>query len=485
MYGICNNDNNNNNNNCMNPSRPPLMIQQSNTMTLNQKIMGAMDDKEIKIEYPEKRRTRQNISSVSSIGDIVSVGSPISPKSIMGMTTSSMDSDDDNEQMDDGEDMFNLLKRMAIIKDDETLAKHGYKKIGTICEESLQGQVFEAAKNEINPKTGKLKKKRVAIKKVIKELYAESISIEDDMSFVVEEDILKESVILNVLTIANRPPADYIAKFIEFFEDENAFYLVMEYCGNTNLLQFTERAHQYIKQKKLSLKEYQKMVKYLFWQISVMINWLHSSMNCCHLDLCMENIIVKNGNFIKNEDGTVSINPKICIKIADFGCAEIFNPGKYDNFKCGKCTLTGSYQYCAPQVYENIIYDARKADIYQLGVILYHMSVGIPIYKYQDSSIDAGFLCIQHNNIELFLKMQKLLHFVNKKLIKLLNGMLNTNEKQRVNSFQILTHEWFQVYYKKYKNRLEKTIKAQKEANKLNKHKMNGFPFYIINERGI
>ena len=305
------------------------------------------------------------------------------------------------------------------------------------------------------------------------------------MSFVVEEDILKESVILNILTIANQPPADYIAKFIEFFEDENAFYLVMEYCGDQNLLQFTENAHKYIKQKKLSLKEYQKMVKYLFWQICVMINWFHSAMHTCHLDLCMENIIIKNSKFIKNEDGTVSINPKICVKIVDFGCAEIFNPGKYDNFKCGKVTLTGKYQYRAPQVYHNIIYDARKADIYQLGVILYHMSVGVPIYQFQNSSIDPGFLCVEHNNIELYLKMQKLLHFVNKKLIKLLNGMLNTNEKQRVNSFQILTHEWFQVYYKKYKNRIEISTKKQKETNLLNKESMNGFPYYTINERGI
>ena len=330
-----------------------------------------------------------------------------------------------------------------------------------------------------------MKRKRVAIKKVLKELYAESISMEDEMSFIVEEDILKESVILNILTVANKPPADYICKFIEFFEDDNAFYLVMEYCGDFNLLQWTQTAHKYIKQKKLSLKAYQKMVKYLFWQISVMMNWLHRDLNACHLDLCMENIVVRNGSFIKNEDGSISINPKISIKICDFGCAEIFNPGKFDNFKCGKTTLTGNYQYCAPQVYENILYDARKADIYQLGCILYHMSVGVPIYKYQDSSIDAAFLCIEHNNIEVYLKMHKLLPFVNRKLIKLLNGMLNTNEKQRVNSMQILTHEWFTVYYRKYKNRIEISSKQQKEANRSNKLKMDGFPFYSINEIGV
>ena len=148
------------------------------------------------------------------------------------------------------------------------------------------------------------------------------------MSFIVEEDILKESLILNYLTVMNKPPADYIVNFIEFIEDESNFYLVTTYGGNQNLLQFVDKAHRYMQQNRLSLKEWQKTVKYLMWQICVIINWLHNDLNCCHLDLCMENLLVKKGEFIMDDkDGSVHINPKLSIRLIDFGCSEIFkNP---------------------------------------------------------------------------------------------------------------------------------------------------------------
>lgn len=132
-----------NNNTQKTSSRPPLMIQQSNTMNATMSLYGCdvaadqcdigdvqdvhtnvIDGQESKTECIEKRK-RDCISSISSIGDISSIGSPISPKSplIMGIDNrlSSIDSYDN----DDGENMFSFLKKIATIKDDETLAKHG------------------------------------------------------------------------------------------------------------------------------------------------------------------------------------------------------------------------------------------------------------------------------------------------------------------------------------------------------------------------
>ena len=57
----------------------------------------------------------------------------------------------------------------------------------------------------------------------------------------------------------NKPTSDYIAKFIKFFESDNAFYLVMEKAGNINLAEFTKQAHKYIDEKKLKLKEWKKV----------------------------------------------------------------------------------------------------------------------------------------------------------------------------------------------------------------------------------
>jgi len=370
---------------------------------------------------------------------------------------------------------FQLLEELSNLKDTEVLSQHGYQKARVICEHSLQGQVFEAHRRE------KIQRKRYAIKKVMKRLHAQCVSMQDEMSFVVEEDIVKESLIQEWLTVTNKPPGDYIAKFVEFFEDANAFYLVMEYAGDRTLLQFVESAHRYIKYGKLALNEYQKIVKYLFWQIAVTINWLHQDMNCCHLDLCLDNVLVRNGSFVHHQDGSISINPKISCKIADFGCSEVFKCE--GNFQCGKTTLTGSYQYCAPEVYQNLLYDARKADVYQLGCMLFFMAAGVPVYKYQECAIDTAFLnMVKQNEVSQLIHMYKVEHLVQQKQVQILNGMLNLNERQRCNSVQILTHSYFTKYYSKYHHRLQATSKKQKKINRQNRSKMSAFPFYCINE---
>ena len=69
---------------------------------------------------------------------------------------------------------------------------------------------------------------------------------------------------LQYLTVKNKSTGCYIPKYIDFFEDDRNFYLVMEY-GGINLADFNKRAHQYIKDGKLSLKEWKKIVKYFAW----------------------------------------------------------------------------------------------------------------------------------------------------------------------------------------------------------------------------
>ena len=118
-----------------------------------------------------------------------------------------------------------------------------------------------------------------------------------------------------------------------------------------------------------------QIVKYLVWQLSVIVYWLHRDMNCCHLDLTLENIMLQNATFIENsDDGTVSINPNIKIKVCDFGLAEIFRVNEStDNdqdaedeyagnpFKCTKHGMKEKNYLSAPRVFADETYDARKA----------------------------------------------------------------------------------------------------------------------------
>eukprot|EP00483_Globobulimina_turgida_P012004 UN12026 len=176
---------------------------------------------------------------------------------------------------------------------------------------------------------------------------------------------------------------NYIVKYIDLFESNTDYYLVMQYIDSEiNLKQFISKSRLYIKCGKLSLKEYQTMMKYLLWQLFVTVQWLHISMRCCHLDICTENVLVHNANFIQTDDGTVSIDPKISIKLCDFGVAEVFNIASKTMFLCDKQELTlDRDSYLAPKPFANDRYDARYSDNWSLGILLFEtMTVGHLLY---------------------------------------------------------------------------------------------------------
>eukprot|EP01084_Bolivina_argentea_P312938 541827_1 len=213
-----------------------------------------------------------------------------------------------------------------------------YKIINTISD-TLQGKLYKAA--NINPFEPN-KQTFVAIKQTSKYLFNQQIAIEDDINFCVSENIIREILTLKYLTIDHQPIGDYIVKFISSFESDTDYYLVMEYIeSETNLKQFVTAASKHIKNGKLARNQYQKMMKYLLWQLYVTVEWLHV-MRCAHLDLCMENIMLQNASFIMQNNGELIINPKIGVKLVDFGVAELFDINMNHNkeFLCDKQGLS-------------------------------------------------------------------------------------------------------------------------------------------------
>ena len=55
--------------------------------------------------------------------------------------------------------------------------------------------------------------------------------------------------------------------------------------GGDDFFEFIVKAHKLIQEEKLAIKEWRKFVKYMFYQMVVVVTWLHSEMNCCHLGL--------------------------------------------------------------------------------------------------------------------------------------------------------------------------------------------------------
>ena len=191
---------------------------------------------------------------------------------------------DDDSSCDDLS-MPQLLLSLTSMDEELLFNDNGYIKQYKICN-TLQGELFKAE----NINNGSY----VAIKKTDKHLFAEQIANDQDkdnpslqgFKFCVSENIIKESLILKYLTVDNCPIGDYIVKYIDNFESDTHYYLVMEYIDSEmNLKQFVTKSFEYINNGKLSLKSYHKMMKYLLWQLFVTINWLHQSMNCMSLQI--------------------------------------------------------------------------------------------------------------------------------------------------------------------------------------------------------
>eukprot|EP01084_Bolivina_argentea_P167089 290061_1 len=163
---------------------------------------------------------------------------------------------------------------MTNVMDEKSLlAKYGYIK-DKILHKTLQGEIFKAKSinNEHN------QHRFVTIKKTSKHLHKKRESVDDNgFKYIVDENIIKEALILRHLTIENKPIGDTIIKYINFFHSNTDYYLVTEYIdGDMTLKDFIPKLHQYIKQNKLKLKEYQKIIKYLLWQLVATIHWMHN-----------------------------------------------------------------------------------------------------------------------------------------------------------------------------------------------------------------
>eukprot|EP01084_Bolivina_argentea_P025628 47665_1 len=189
----------------------------------------------------------------------------------------------------DNDDMFCMLGMMQQMDEDMVYAENGYKKVRKICN-ILQGELVLVS----DVKTDKL----FAIKVSEKTLVEENMVINDDGDYIfTSENRLKEKEILKYLTVLNDDYImnKYIVKYENFFESDDSYFLVVEYIkSETNLREFIDKCQEYINENKLRLEEYFSKIKYILFQIIITLNRLHSKMNCCHLELFMENIMVIN-----------------------------------------------------------------------------------------------------------------------------------------------------------------------------------------------
>merc|ERR1712039_551788 len=190
-------------------------------------------------------------------------------------------------------------------------------------------------------------------------------------------------------------------------------------------------------------------------------------------DISLENILIQNATFIPSQDQkTFTINPNVNIKICDFGLAEIF---RQRSFQCTK--FCGKTNYKAPEVYaKKGVFDARKADVWSLGVVLFCMLVGSPPYNKPIAS-DQAYLYIKNGIIDQLLFQWERNHFITVKVLSLLHSMLDYDAESRFLVDDVVQHPWLSLYYHKYKGQMTRKSQAQRHRTKKTASRL---PFYRL-----
>ena len=221
----------------------------------------------------------------------------------------------------------------------------------------------------------------------------------------------------------------YIVHFYEKLQDENNYYLVMDYCNGGTL---SQNLVKYINIYKETFNI--EIIQNFMRQIISAFCHIHSK-GIIHRDIKLENILLsfddekdfKNFNLLK---GT--------IKVIDFGVAKKLGEDKY------AYTAIGSFATMDPLIlkkfnkaggYETLEGYNEKADVWSLGVIFYQLLTGQMMYKVNNmrefmQKVEEGTYSVPINK-----------NF-SKEAISFLNCMLQYNPEERMSVQNLAQHDF-------------------------------------------
>ena len=223
-----------------------------------------------------------------------------------------------------------------------------------------------------------------------------------------------------------------IIKLYDVKENNQNYYLVMEYCNGGGL---SDCLDYHMKQFRKPFSE--EVVQYLMKQIVSGLRYLHGK-HILHRDIKLDNILVK---FDSEEDRQKKNMLKAKVKIIDFGFARYLDPkqlafstlGSPINMEPGILRKLNRMENSRDYGYD------EKADIWSLGTICYEMLIG-------KCTFDAGSMK------ELLGKVESgnylLPTSLSKEAASFLNGMLQYDPKKRLTAERLSCHKFLTKPYK-------------------------------------
>eukprot|EP01083_Nonionella_stella_P082850 228829_1 len=249
----------------------------------------------------------------------------------------------------------------------------------------------------------------------------------------VPENFLKErELVMSLTNLADC--ADGIVKGIDEWEDEHCYYYAMEYCEG-ELFDYISKTHTQTEYQQFVHSESTKpqvpmpkpnqwiqSVTKMFKQICLSVQWMHCK-GYCHLDLSLENTMISN-------------KEQLNVKLIDFGLTQHFEHNDF-TFR-GK---VGKLQYMCPEAYARRDYNAKAADVWCLGVMLFMMLIGAPPYQAPQPQ-NAAFNYFVSGRIGDVLKHWKRLRLITVDALDLLNKLFKY-EDRRIALEEVLQHSFF------------------------------------------
>ena len=223
----------------------------------------------------------------------------------------------------------------------------GYKKLSDYYEkrEVIGEGTFGLVNLGINKKTGQ----QVAIKTIKKEYLV---------------DLKDKEMIINEINILKHCHHPNIVRLLDYFEDNEHIYIILEYIQGGNLRQYLIN---------MSYNFTEKQVANIMSQIASGIKYLHQY-GIIHRDLKLSNIMITQ----QSDSGI--------IKIADFGLSKIVSPTKRIN------SGSGTLNYMPPEVIKKIPYN-KEVDIWSMGVILHCLLCGsFPFHSKDENELAEKIL---------------------------------------------------------------------------------------------
>lgn len=234
-------------------------------------------------------------------------------------------------------------------------------------------------------------KKRVVIKYVIKSRILVDCWTRDRKLGLVPAEI-------HVLHTLRKIPHVNCSDMLDYFEDDDIYYIVMDlYGAGMDLFDYIE----------LKNGMGEEEIRSIFRQVVAAVAHLHDH-RIVHRDIKDENVI---------------LDLKGGVRLIDFGSAAYMKPGKkYDTF-------VGTLDYAAPEILKGQAYEGPPQDIWACGTLLYTL-----IYR------ENPFY-----NIDEIMEHELRLPFIlSDDSVDLMRKMLDRNVDTRLNIHQVLEHPWFQ-----------------------------------------